>query len=304
MTTKILVGCDPELFLRSKATGQIVSAHSHLPGTKLEPYKVPHGAIQVDGTAAEFNIDPATSPANFVGNIESVIRNLQKRLPEFDLIYDPTVTYPEDYFSSLPDTAKELGCNPDFNAYTEEVNLPPEGNKTTMRTASGHIHVGWTEGVDIRDEFHFKDCVTVTRQLDYYLGLFSLMWDPDDKRRSLYGKAGAFRVKPYGSEYRTLSNVWLRSQSVQNWVYRATQTAIKHLFQGHNMYDFYGDFAKDCIDKNNTKWINTKMGSKVYNSMGIEVPAYRECLEGFQPDLLEEKTSKLSRRKSRFRHAA
>jgi len=92
---KVTVGCDPELWLRDKKTGEIVSAHTLLPGTKLEPYKVTAGAIQVDGTAAEFNIDPASGYSTFVTNIAQVLSQMQNRVPGYELVYDPVTTYKE-----------------------------------------------------------------------------------------------------------------------------------------------------------------------------------------------------------------
>jgi hypothetical protein len=115
---KVTVGCDPELWLRDKKTGEIVSAHTLLPGTKLEPYKVPAGAIQVDGTAAEFNIDPANTYSTFVTNISQVLTQIKARVPSHELVYEPVTTYKEEYFYSLPENARELGCNPDYNAWT------------------------------------------------------------------------------------------------------------------------------------------------------------------------------------------
>jgi len=54
---KILVGCDPELFV--KKDGVLVSAHGLVQGSKEHPFRVSKGAVQVDGMALEFNIDPA-----------------------------------------------------------------------------------------------------------------------------------------------------------------------------------------------------------------------------------------------------
>jgi hypothetical protein len=48
----------------------------------------------------------------------------------------------------------------------------------------------------------------------------------------MYGAAGAFRPKPYGVEYRVLSNAWLQSEELMAWVYRTTTKAITDLFEG------------------------------------------------------------------------
>lgn len=276
---RVLLGCDPEIFAVDPETNKVVSAHTFCPGTKLEPYKVERGAIQVDGTALEFNIDPASSALEFVTNIEHVMSQLKDHSKGHEFLLDPAVTFEPTYFNSLPDNVRELGCNPDFNAYTGQVNPAPDGFSTTLRTASGHVHIGWEKNVNPLDPYHFEDCQTVIKQLDYYLGLYSLEWDGDNQRRQLYGKAGAFRPKPYGAEYRVLSNVWLRSGSVQQWIFTAVQQAMNQLFSGAKpMYDRFGDFAKDCINENKTDWRKTSKGDQVYHEIGMSLPNIKECL--------------------------
>src|SRR3546814_9684922 len=61
-------GCDPEVFILDEY-GAPVSPEDFLPGTKEEPYKVNKGAVQVDGMAGEFNIDPAHTFDEFDDNI-------------------------------------------------------------------------------------------------------------------------------------------------------------------------------------------------------------------------------------------
>lgn len=256
MALRIKIGADPELFVRNKKTGEFVSAHNLMPGTKIEPHKVNKGAVQVDGVAAEFNIDPSDTPVAFCANIAAVMGQLQGFVgADYELISDPAVTFKEDYFKSLPEAVRELGCNPDFNAWTGQVNEKPDGDVTTMRTAAGHIHIGWTDGQDPTDDTHFDDCRIIVRNLDYYLGLYSLQWDQDTKRRTLYGKAGSFRPKPYGVEYRPLSNVWLRSPALQSWVYNAAYLGTHNLITtGIRMEDTFGNLAREFIDKSESWW--------------------------------------------------
>ena len=73
---QILVGADPELFVKNPNSGEFISAHGMVPGTKYDPYKVDKGAIQVDGMALEFNIDPARTVDEFVRNITEVETNV------------------------------------------------------------------------------------------------------------------------------------------------------------------------------------------------------------------------------------
>ena len=59
-----------------------VSAHGLIPGTKYEPYPIPHGALQVDGTALEFNINPSSSYEEFNTNIDEVLKTMMAMLPK------------------------------------------------------------------------------------------------------------------------------------------------------------------------------------------------------------------------------
>jgi hypothetical protein len=125
-----------------------------------------------------------------------------------------------------------------------------------MRTAAGHIHIGWTEDQDCYDKEHYTLAARIARQCDYYLGVNSLLWDKDDTRRSLYGKAGAFRPKPYGVEYRVLSNRWLTSDDLIAWVFTAAKQAVTDAFAGFWAEDKYGNLAQEIINNNETDWTN------------------------------------------------
>ena len=63
----ITIGCDPEFFV--KENNKFVNAHGLIEGTKDFPQLVNKGAVQVDGMALEFNINPAKNSKEFVSNI-------------------------------------------------------------------------------------------------------------------------------------------------------------------------------------------------------------------------------------------
>lgn len=232
---KFLVGADPELFLFKD--GKFHSAHGKIPGDKKNPHKVDSGAIQVDGMALEFNIDPAETEQEFIQNIADVRATLEAMVPGYTVLANPTATFDHEYMLQQPLESKILGCDPDFNAWEDgQRNPAPDGN-VDFRTGAGHVHVGWCKGMDMLDEGHFNACIMATKQLDCALGLGSLLYDSDNTRRILYGKAGAFRPKSYGVEYRTLSNAWLNSKERIEWVYRTTIYAMNKLLSGVRFWE-------------------------------------------------------------------
>jgi hypothetical protein len=200
------LGGDPEVFLQDRK-GNPFSAEGLFGGTKYEPKPMeglPDGFfIQEDNVAAEFNI-PAT------GDVETWAESLQAGLKYIKTVaakhklkplLSPALEFP--IAQVMTPHALELGCEPDFNAWTMAKNprpRPPE----RMRTAAAHIHASWEDPDDEQRWSFVKAC-------DVFLGLPSILHTVPNNRRKLYGKAGACRLKKYGVEYRVLDNFYMAS---------------------------------------------------------------------------------------------
>jgi hypothetical protein len=246
------LGVDPEIFIKRQGGGH-VSAHDIVPGSKSSQFKVPNGVVQPDGLAAEFGIDPVphTDFEAFNDNIVSVMTSLRDIIKAYDpsLGFDlsPSVAFDKSYYDALPESAKELGCDPDFCAYSVdalEPNVKPDG-AAGVRSAAGHIHIGWGDGIPWDNPEHLEICRSFVRNLDVFVGLAMLLIDADDRRRELYGKAGAFRPKPYGVEYRTPSNVWLRSKTARRFIHGQVSRAITDMQTGAPAFE---KLARDGYD--------------------------------------------------------
>jgi Phage phiEco32-like COOH.NH2 ligase-type 2 len=237
----ITIGCDPEVFLRDTRTLEFVCADGLVPGTKTAPHPVPKGMIQVDGFAAEFGIIPTSNKDTFVRRVAQVLKTLraeaQKRNPNVDIDIVTTATFTKKVMDAAPDHAKVLGCDPDYNAYTGLANPAPNATNLDFRTGGGHIHIGWTSGQNTNCPDHFEACRLLTKEMDVLLGVPSLVWDSDSKRRTLYGNLGAFRPKSYGMEYRTLSNAWLKHPLLVEHVFCATKEAVTRLIDGRPTFN-------------------------------------------------------------------
>lgn len=225
------IGADPEIFVGKD--GEFVSAHGMVEGTKIKPHEVEGGAVQVDGMALEFNIDPAENYEEFQHLLDSVQEQLLDMISVngFDFLKETTVHFDQELFDKVPIANKMLGCEPDFNAWTMEVNEKPS-YKNLMRTVGGHAHIGGFFSDNLFNKEHFEKGATLARLMDEEVGVYSLLWDKDDERRSMYGSAGCFRPKPYGMEYRSLSNAWLFSKDITKFVFDGTQRALQRLCDG------------------------------------------------------------------------
>jgi len=245
----ITIGADPEFFVGKN--GKPISAFDLIPGTKEFPFPVECGAVQVDGMALEFNIDPASEADEFVHNIDTVLMHLRAMVPDdLSFMFQSVAEFGWKYIENQPIDARLLGCIPDFNAYTGKENKPPKVT-SPIRTAAGHIHVGWRDPALPSDYKHQEECKLLAKQLDYALGLPSLLVDRDHQRRSMYGKAGAYRTKPYGIEYRVLSNFWLKNRGLKRWVFETTQIAFNMLNDNtFNFWEIYGGLAAYYINNN------------------------------------------------------
>lgn len=265
--SKYLIGGDPELFVVD-GNGEFVSGHHFPCGNKMEPRKTANGAVQVDGIALEFNVTPAADKTGFIKNFKAVLADLnaivEEVRPGSSLKAIPTAEVGFKFLADVPEQNRELGCNPDFNAYEMVPNATPDG-KLPFRTGSGHVHIGFCEPNDanLSDFMHFYKCCQIAKELDFYLGLPSLHWDADNRRRELYGQAGAFRPKPYGMEYRVLSNAWVNEEKLMGFVFDQTQKAMENFDKGVLLFDEYGEFAREMIGAANANW--HQVNETIYN---------------------------------------
>lgn len=254
----VKLGADPELFLVD-GNGHLKSAIGLIGGTKNAPRKleVEGDAVQEDNVAVEFNIPPASSREHFVGSIGRVLAYLANYAGNKDLKLSivPAAIFPDKEL--IDPRALEFGCEPDYNVYTQMENPRPELPKElqNLRSCGGHIHLSWD--IDpthkVRPWPHFTgDGIRTAEQLikamDLFVGCPSIQFDNDMMRRKLYGKAGAFRFKPYGVEYRTLSNFWLKDKNLVEWAYTQSMHAVDYLNSGGEIDPEHYTMINNCIN--------------------------------------------------------
>lgn len=268
MTTselKLTVGADPEWFLKDK-DGKNVSAHGIISGSKRDPHPLDHGFVQLDGTSIEANIPPATTASDFAGSVQRTLDCIRRAVPgDYTFDFSPSVKYDRDYFDLvIPQDCKELGCDPDYNAYEGgKVNPKPNPEGSTLRTGAGHLHLGWGTNFDPSDSSHIWDCCYLVQNLDRFFGPFEVLWDQDTERRNLYGKPGAFRPKSYGVEYRVLSNAWLKYPKLWPWIFNSTKFVFDKTVAGEKIHINY--YARgDIIELNDQLRYNMNAPDKLY----------------------------------------
>jgi len=236
----ITIGTDVEVFLYGPEG--FSPAHNHLTGTKEEPQEVNGGAVQVDGVAAELNTVPASTFEDFEDSLQRVTDSMLDITKGVSILSQ--VTVPVD-LATLPPEFKRLSCMSDMDPYDKDVN-PSLNQDFPYRSAGGHIHIGgiWGEGMTKMERY--GEGMRLARLMDKYVGVYSLLWDKDNTRRSTYGKAGAFRMKDYGIEYRALSNAWFFMPELREFVFNATLKACDALKRGEDV----GTMYRDIINKN------------------------------------------------------
>ena len=247
------IGCNPELFLLKN--GKPFSAIGLVGGTKEVPKPLEKAGyfIQEDNVAVEFNIPPASHATEFADSIEYVLTNLKSKLKDLEFSKESALNFNIEQL--LHPKAMEFGCDPDFNAWTKQINPRPMCDDLTLRSAGGHIHIGTKE-----------DPIEVIRAMDLFVGVPSIKLDKGERRRALYGKAGAFRLQKFGCEYRTLSNFWIFSRELVQWVYEQTNKAIEFVESGNTIDLKHADVIQACInnsDMNAYEYLRETYGSSV-----------------------------------------
>lgn len=212
------LGTDPEILLQD-SNGSPVSVIGLIKADKWNPMQIPDMApgftLQEDNVSIEYGIPPASSADDYVHYIQSVMQKSLEYLPGLSFSKLSCTIYPEEQMQHP--LAYVFGCEPDFDAWTGTVNKKPEPPHPLMRSAGGHIHVETK-----------RDPLEVVRNMDLFLGVPSVLMDKGEQRKQMYGGAGAHRVKPYGVEYRTLSNFWIFEERLIRWVWNQTERSINN----------------------------------------------------------------------------
>ena len=243
------IGTDPELFLVNTKTQKVVSAINKIPGCKEEPFteNLPKGfGLQTDNILAEFNIPPVTNEDDFVQSIEYMkdfIRSIAKDLDKnFDILCQASAKVPAKELKHPQ--AKEFGCDPDYCIYSEGPNEVSKAAKTNLRSAGFHIHVGYPNN-------NIDTSLNMLLYIDAFVGLPSIIYDTDTERRNLYGKAGCFRLQPYGFEYRTLSSYWIGNESRLRFIFKQVIWALYAYENGANIP--IRTLTRDTINNNDVE---------------------------------------------------
>ena len=234
----LTIGTDPEFFL--KKGDQYVSAIPHIKGSKHEPEKLPGGGtIQRDNVAVEFATDPAKSRDDFVKKVRGCLRDAIDMIPkDHSIEVSPSADFGADQLDH-PE-AQEFGCDPDYNAWSVEMNEKPWCGDSGFRSCGAHIHVGGLaddgtviEGLEFLQDFQGK--INMIKGMDLFHGVVSTVLDSSEaatKRRELYGKAGAHRPTNYGVEYRVLSNYWMKTPALVMLMDSMTRDVADLIAQG------------------------------------------------------------------------
>lgn len=232
-----------------------------------------------DNVMLEINLQAEKSFHEVLSNIGYTFFQLASFLgnksPYYEFRAISSVNFPASELTS--DKAKVFGCDPEYCAYQMQIINPPIST-SGFRSAGGHIHIGQTDLVNGSltnkdEEIRGRNILAFVRMMDLFVGVPSVLIDTEKAsldRRKLYGKAGSFREKPYGVEYRPLSNFWLRSPELVNIIYSLT-SFVYNFCEQKNHNDFWREdecigydveMVKTCINE-----CNKDLACQIYNKV-------------------------------------
>lgn len=271
----LAVGSDTEVFFRSKVTGKPMPCIGLIGGTKQNPREILEGkgfAVQEDNVMAEFNIPPASSAVSFSADVSRVLTYLKKVADHNDaeLLINSSVHF--DPKELEHPQAQHIGCEPDFCVWDRTINEFDQTKKEllkTLRSSGGHVHVSYSENGKKNKDLSMEGKEFLVMSMDVFLGLPSVWLDDDKERHLLYGKAGAFRPKDYGIEYRVLSNFWVKNDALRQFVFNQTKKAVE--FVGDFRWRrFLLDRSSQIIEAINTR--DKKKSQMLMAESGIALP--------------------------------
>ena len=112
----------------------------------------------------------------------------------------------------------------------------------------GHIHVGYDDHNVVTNNY-------IIKALDLFLSVPLVIMEPDNRRKEMYGNAGAYRQQPWGVEYRTTSNYIFSSPELMKWAFEQVEKAIEFVNNDSLRFtlDSYSDSIYGAINKKDIK---------------------------------------------------
>ena len=235
----ITIGTDPEVFLID-ANDRLVSVVGRLGGTKEIPKPIGKGcAVQEDNVMAEFNTPPCTTVDHMWESINRC-RSYIEGTTGLKTLVKASAIFDEEQLKHKQ--AQIFGCDPHWNVYTEEQESP-DCVGSLMRSCGGHVSIGYPEPKNMHEKLSI-----FIRNLDLFLGVPSVLIDGDVRRRETYGKAGVFRIKPFGIEYRTLSNFWIDKRQHVEYIFDGVLKAYDWTMKGKSLNPQEQQIVRDTIN--------------------------------------------------------
>jgi hypothetical protein len=274
MIKNVTLGADPEFFLYDTKKKMYVSAEGLIGGQKNNHTEIPTGEmILEDNVMVEFCTTICKNAKQLNKSVNNALVHLRQMLPKH-LEFRMEASAELDWSLLTSEQATQFGCMPDSNAYTLRQNTSPDSN-TNLRTCSGHVHIGFKNP-------NFDDCINLVKMFDLFLAVPSVLVDKDRKRREMYGKAGAHRMKPFGVECRQLSNFWVGNEELTNWL---VSNIFKMIELYNNKPDFMDkvnwDLVQICINE-----YDTFLAEEFISKYNIDMP---ESYVNTEWELIKEK---------------
>jgi hypothetical protein len=260
----ITIGADPEMFLFSEKDNKYVPVCGLVGGTKDKPLPITDNghSLQEDNCMIEYTIPPCKTKQEFIDNITFVkdyINETTLKHLGLKSVCLASVEFSPEQLES--EQAQVFGCDPDYNAWNYEQNVVDRTKiNPNLRSAGGHIHVGYDN----------PDCdlsIEIVRAMDLFVGVMSVLIDPNTKRRALYGKAGAYRFKKYGVEYRVLSSALFNDNDLLTFVYDYTMKAIDFINNNGIITD--PERIQNCINNS-----DESLAMQILDDYNIDIPEY------------------------------
>lgn len=250
----VVQGTDPELFISHE--GRILGSEKLIPKEGLSHgqqslYNPTLGRYELipnpptihrDGIQVEVHPVPAACRATLGNHLRNEIQALHAHLQNQDaklqVDFTPVIDVSEEEWESLSPDSKVLGCTPSKNVYEgdSEINVD---DTFRMRSAGGHIHIACGLLIQRWPGENFAE--RLVKLLDRVVGNTSVLIDRHPRqaeRRTLYGKAGEYRLPLHGVEYRTLSNFWLYHYRLFSLMFGLSRLTVGILYR-----TLQGEFA-------------------------------------------------------------